>query len=39
MDLQGHPVLSLYSGQVLRHCDEVVTKAGAGLFVQGGNPI
>ena len=39
MDLQGQSVSSLYSGQVLRHRDDVVSKAGAGLFVRGGNPI
>lgn len=39
MGLGGSPAQSLYSGYVLRHRDEVVAKTGAGLFVNGGNPI
>ena len=30
---------SLYSGHVIRHQDEIVSKYSAGLFVMGGNPI
>jgi len=39
MNLQGQSVPTLYGGNVLVHRDEVVSRQGAGLFVQGGNPI
>jgi hypothetical protein len=39
MNLQGQPVQSLYAGNVLVHRDQVVSAQGAGLFIQGGNPI
>ncbi len=39
MGLAGRKVDSLYSGYVVRHRDELVSKTGAGLFVNGGNPI
>jgi hypothetical protein len=39
MGLAGRKVDSLYGGYVVRHRDEVVSKTGAGLFVNGGNPI
>ena len=39
MNLQGAGVKSLYDGHVLRHRDEIISKTGAGLFINGGNPI
>ena len=39
MGLTGRKAGSLYSGYVVRHRDEIVSKTGAGLFVNGGNPI
>lgn len=36
MNLQGADVPTLYSGQILRHRDELVARVGAGLFVHGG---
>ncbi len=39
MNLQGTVVSNLYHMQPLRNRDEVVAKTGAGLFVNGGNPI
>jgi len=39
MNLQGQGVQTLYGGNVLVHRDEVVSRQGAGLFIQGGNPI
>jgi hypothetical protein len=39
MNLQGAEASNLYHSHVLRHRDELVAKTGAGLFVNGGNPI
>jgi hypothetical protein len=39
MNLQGSVATTLYSGHEVRHRDEIVSKTGAGLFVNGGNPI
>ncbi len=39
MNLQGAEASNLYHSHTLRHRDELVGKTGAGLFVNGGNPI
>lgn len=38
-NLKGRDVGTLYTDQVLRHSNELVSRTGAGLFVHGGNPI
>ena len=39
MGLAGRKATSLYGGSVVRHRDAIVSKTGAGLFLNGGNPI
>ena len=39
MGLAGRKADSLYGGYVVRHRDAIVSKTGAGLFLNGGNPI
>lgn len=39
MALEGQSVPNLYASSILRHRDDIVESAGAGLFFKGGNPV